>query len=105
MTLDSSELSHTLHELMPLKSVSPWSALSSLLALSSASSGPRPAPAELHLTLATLHAAGLTTPRATADTPGGTALTPAPAAPIAGVVELSGGGGTYHLQVQGQRAP
>jgi hypothetical protein len=36
--------------------------------------------------------------------PAGTALAPAAGAPIAGVVELSGDGGTYHLQVQGQRA-
>jgi hypothetical protein len=34
--------------------------------------------------------------------PAGMALEPG-AKPVAGVVELSGGGGTYHLQLQGQR--
>jgi hypothetical protein len=34
-----------------------------------------------------------------------TAFPAADAAPLAGVVELSGGGGTYHMQLQGQRTP
>jgi hypothetical protein len=37
--------------------------------------------------------------------PGTGALAEKSVAPLAGVVEFSGAGGTYHLQLQGQRAP
>jgi hypothetical protein len=49
---------------MSFKIVALWSALTSLLTLNP---GPQPAPAQLHLTLATLHAAALTTPRDAGD--------------------------------------
>jgi hypothetical protein len=52
---------------MSFKLVTFWSALSTLLTLHGGSRGPHPVPAQLHLTLATLHAAGLTTPREAGD--------------------------------------
>lgn len=53
---------------MSLKTVAAWSALVPFLAQSAGSAGVRPAPAEVRLTLTTIHAAALTTPRAADDT-------------------------------------
>ena len=38
------------------------------------------------------------------EAPPSTPLGPLDAGPVSGVIELSGGGGTYHLQLHGQRA-
>jgi hypothetical protein len=53
---------------MSLKTLALCSALSPLVALSITASALQPKPAELRLTIATLHAAALTTPRAASDT-------------------------------------